>query len=54
MDVGDLCSPASPFCVFPLQFGVRHPVVLRTLPTEKVQTGTLPARVAPVWDGGAL
>lgn len=51
--VGDLCSPASPLHIFPLQFGVRHPAVLRTLPSEKVQMGTLPARVAPVWAGGA-
>lgn len=52
--VGDLCSPASPFHVFPLQFGVRHPFVLRALPTEKVQTGTLSSCVTPVWDGAAL
>lgn len=48
---GDLCSPASPLCVFPLQLGVRNPTVLRALPAEKVRMGTLLLCVAPVGQG---
>ena len=48
--VGDLCSPASPLHVFPLQLGVRDPAVLRAVPAEKVRTSTLSTCAAP-WDG---